>query len=512
MFNKVQYWFDKGDDYLKTGQYDAAIKYYKKVLEVDINYEKAKEHTLIACKARAQDLFYSQDYTLALKYCEDALQICPTDPDSLIQQQYLLIHLESEIHQIAKNNIAGFSNNITIMADSLSALIAAQEALILKRMALKILSHIENRKINSVTVTIEPIAEMAAFSRDVYFIDPNYDPSSSQVRDNLPDEWTIFDFIHSPISKYTGAAYLKLHPDGHPTFLAIAHKGTNFKNISDLLADIEVMREKPAMLSPLLAKINAAINFHEQVEKRLEERYGKEGLQIPCAMTGHSLGAVFAQLLALNMPAITFENPGAEALTKEFCERVLEWTKEDIEYSLRRMRDTHTTYNAHINAINSCNKPIGQIFKLSNLPYNYEVLNVDATLIINYGLYTLDQHSMQNMKDYLKKNDTVVPAKYPIGLSRGYAAYLNPSRSLYWKGYAQELWKRGSPINHIIFHNFEDFFQYFNEQITKIWESTPNKQAFVHNFGIFKVVINKDKETFTQEISSLARDARLKTM
>lgn len=101
--------------------------------------------------------------------------------------------------------------------------------------------------------------------------------------------------------QYFGKAYQKTFPNGEKVIL-IAHKGTDHEN--DIDADKSIFyRRWP-------------IEYYEQANAFLKLVQSRVAPDQVIYMTGHSLGAVLAELLAYetNIPTVTFDSPGVREI------------------------------------------------------------------------------------------------------------------------------------------------------------------------------------------------------
>lgn len=496
MLNLAQLWYQKGNQFLKAKQYEASIRCYDEVLKINSCYEKVKEHKLLACKARAQELFESGEYFLALKYCEDALQIQPDDNECLIQQRYILLHLEKE-----KTTFIGASlqSDLETPAMSLSSKIQAQETNEIKKISKAMLARFRNVSFPSTpqaapTVPPELVGELAALSRDVYFVDPTYDPGDTKIREPLPPGWFLFDSVYDGSAilgtdiknGYAGAIYIK---DGinllKPAYFVIAHKGTTFKTLSDLETDFEIFIGGKTGIFFFNAKTGSFGKFFKYALEKIRAKYGETVSVKQFISTGHSLGATLAQFCSDDeSTVITFENPGFKSLYQSILTQGGVTEKEMLWY-FSNMAKRSTNYLAHVNAINTCEPQLGAAFELINLAYNYSILNKQLQLITshwwlnpNYAYYTiLDQHDMYNISIYLNNHGVVAPANYPAGLNNGYIAYLDPSRVTYWKGYAEEIWHRQEDVREKYKQDFNKYYSDFIANLNKIWKEAQSAAA-----------------------------------
>lgn len=170
---------------------------------------------------------------------------------------------------------------------------------------------------------------------------------------------------------YYGQAYINKSSNQ----LIIAHRGTD--NLINALSQGDVDGKKASsgvweMLKDLdddydilLGKIPKAQFIEAQAfTKKAKRSYQKQFEQEPEVVhTGHSLGAVLAELCAIedNCQAITFESPGTAPLLKELA--TMSHGKFDYQNFDPRKANI-TTYNARPNRINTLHQHVGKVVPL----------------------------------------------------------------------------------------------------------------------------------------------------
>ena len=207
--------------------------------------------------------------------------------------------------------------------------------------------------------------------------------------------------------------------------------------------------------------------------------------KIPQYNTGHSLGAVLAELLCCNsggmLPTVTFENPGTSTIINNWL--TAHNTPANIKMEILGNMYTHCqTYLSDVNLINTCDAQLGKAFRLSQLPYDYTVLNrmmaiipADYKLNLNYFYYTvLDQHKIAKIHTYLAANGAIdVIQQFSVGFSNGYKVFLGAERKIYWQGYAQEIWDT-TPELHDKYKTFTEYYADFLQYLAKVAREVPS--------------------------------------
>lgn len=129
---------------------------------------------------------------------------------------------------------------------------------------------------------------------------------------------------------------------------------------------------------------------------------------------------------------------------------------------------------SHIHFINSFNTQIGNVYRMINKPYKYELipdsilrnpLDVPGSYRNTYYFrYGFDQHTIDGMIDYLAKDGVITADTNPVGLKNGYIEYLNPQRNqLYWHQYFQCGWNYMN--DHGIRHQEKKFDEFYNNGV-----------------------------------------------
>lgn len=161
---------------------------------------------------------------------------------------------------------------------------------------------------------------------------------------------------------YYGRAYLNKHNNQ----IIIAHRGTNFFEeeeddesfFSNLKTVLHTLKDVDDDLAIYRGKIPPQFRAARHFEDQVREKYSKEFKSNPSIIhTGHSLGAILAELCAINSQAkaITFESPGSLPIVKELLQT------EDVNTK----KFDVTIYNAAPNLINSTNHQCGEVIVLS---------------------------------------------------------------------------------------------------------------------------------------------------
>lgn len=196
------------------------------------------------------------------------------------------------------------------------------------------------------------------------------------------------------IGGYHGQAYLN-NKTGE---LVISHRGT--ENIMDALGDSESNNSKNNLMDLIRDLDNdyeifsgqipreqylEARSFSRKVQQKYEADYGEAPKVIH---TGHSLGAVLAELCALteDCEAVTFESPGISPFLKELEE--LSAGSFDLE-SFQPGKAKITIYNAEPNKVNTLHDHIGKVVYLYDEKKAIRAVPSDD-LLENIQLHSID--------------------------------------------------------------------------------------------------------------------------
>lgn len=314
---------------------------------------------------------------------------------------------------------------------------------------------------NDVAFQDIPLGVYSALSLHVY----GDDNSGS-----LPDGWSLFSSFKAA-DGYVGNCYVKNIFTTKTKFI-IAHRGTVLSSAKDIIADIEVAL---GFIPDQLISVN---NFILQVSKKVRDLYeSKPDLleYISITSTGHSLGAVLSDLCLINPLSfsITFENPGsAQLIWRQINSFPI--SSKDKTYLYNRVKASARTYQADVNIINTWAEQIGDVYYLTDLGYDYFDQNndVDPKINTNYILnlcylrYSLEQHRMNNINNYINASGTLEKKNYPVGPVNGYLAYLDNNRKSYWDGYSKIIWSEYQFVRDQFQNNKEKYFIYFYEQLS----------------------------------------------
>lgn len=133
--------------------------------------------------------------------------------------------------------------------------------------------------------------------------------------------------------------------------VVFAHRGTVMDVKGSLVQDISILSSTPP------SSMNLAKKFSDKIMSNYAG-YGE-------LHTGHSLGAILAELMAYlrNAKAITFESPGS----KEMITKLIEYNKESLLEQTQRLNSAILTLVNNPNIINTCQSHFGIMVKLSPL-------------------------------------------------------------------------------------------------------------------------------------------------
>ncbi|MEM9822783.1 MAG: hypothetical protein AAF985_17010 [Bacteroidota bacterium] len=202
-----------------------------------------------------------------------------------------------------------------------------------------------------------------------------------------------------------GGYYGKAYRNKKSNELVIAHRGTDpfafqkeetegigaffsklVNTVRDIGADLKIYQgEVPE------DQYMAAREFTQVVRDSFERKYKKDPA---LSFTGHSLGAVLAELCAIEQKttAVTFESPGSLPMAQTL-----------LDYQQSKQKSNQIwTYNAAPNLINTANAPIGSVTRLfPPLPQNQadtdQSNNFEDQLGDTYFKFSWQQHSIEQL-------------------------------------------------------------------------------------------------------------------
>lgn len=283
---------------------------------------------------------------------------------------------------------------------------------------------------------------------------------------NLPENWNLFkEFVLN--SCYCALYYKRTsNPNTTNEFyndIVFAFRGTD--SLSNTCDNVNVILGKMPFMAPFIDK------FCKESLLEFTEKFGPYRTILH---TGHSLGAVYADLMAAcagwHDGTITFENPGSRPIIKDAVNNGF-LGKSALNYDVYC-----NNFLSDVNIINTCNKQFCLEFYRLKMPYKYDVFKQEPIFKIQrYALsnsyyimtYTIDdQHKIENIYNHLKNDGLVTKeAAYsnPVGFQNGYAAYLDVNkRSEYWKEYFKLSYKK---YYRTLCDKYKTFDEYLDDQL-----------------------------------------------
>ena len=300
--------------------------------------------------------------------------------------------------------------------------------------------------------------ECAAFSLYVY---------RDQDQPPLPDGWSVLFDCPDELrcEGYYAMAFI-----GPPEKISgmnsyevvIAHRGTII-SAGDLWSDFEVLLGRmPGQF------IKGAYLFNEYVRQYINKNYPAPENWYSITHTGHSLGAILAELCVASDVKYrdslgesfgsTFESPGSKPIIQSM-EKAGTLPSGASSYADGAIYIAM----ADVDAINTCNEQIGYMTpSLNPIGYDYAVDSKDAGILppgklLYFSNYTVnDQHKMVKMYQYWKeskeykivKKENVENSAWVVGFDKGYEYYLTyEKRYNYWDGYLLYIWNSHPAIH-----------------------------------------------------------------
>lgn len=329
------------------------------------------------------------------------------------------------------------------------------------------------RRPNAIVDQRDLLLQMAHLAQDAY----------SDNAGEIPEPWKVLTRTSTNISSgYFGSAYYS--DENGSLVIAIAHRGT--ASIKDIWQDFRIFKNWTLTQATDANKFaDRTIRYAYDMFKKIDPMTGRYEdidsfmFRIGVIHVGHSLGAALAELVSIASHgyAYTFENPGTKEIFVKLIDDMTitdEGKKYLKDYIFNQFAPDHFyNYLSHINFINSYNTQIGRIFRMVNKPYNFDLIpesylkvpfEIPLGPVNNYYFeYSLDQHYLSPMIDYIAKKGRITSDTSPVGLSNGYFEYLNPDRhAVYWRDYFWACWNYGQ--DHTKYtpneKTFEDFLHH----------------------------------------------------
>lgn len=312
--------------------------------------------------------------------------------------------------------------------------------------------------------------ECAAFSLYVY---------RDQDQPPLPDGWSILVDCPDELQYegYFAVAFINvttLTPDFSMCDVVIAHRGTVASTWDTWNDFLIALGKTPAQFS------KGAYLFDEYVRQYMDKNYPETSYTYSISHTGHSLGAILAELCVASScdstcsTGITFESPGSKPIIADMESQkilppgALSWAEQMVCTAL-----------ADVDVVNTCNEQVSsQIYPvdISPIGYDYQSDSTDAgtmppgitIYMVNYTFR--DQHKMVNMYQYWQekkeyvfvKKESAQDTPWPVGFENGYQCYMNYNlRQGYWDGYMLYIWISNPDIHAKYNNNFEQWAQFF---------------------------------------------------
>ncbi|MCL5261348.1 MAG: ankyrin repeat domain-containing protein [Gammaproteobacteria bacterium] len=292
----------------------------------------------------------------------------------------------------------------------------------------------------------------------------------------IPPKWSYLLKLPANLQTngYYGESFICCHilesaPRGRTCYVAIAHRGTRatWDAYDDFYEDFSIAFGK----EPYQYYMNA-LSYVDLVKKYVDSQYPGSEYNIYYSQTGHSLGAILAELIVASgyftqtWDSKVFDSPGVVPiiqhmqglLPKDAFERV----KNGVRYDFSGA-NTINTFNEQISPPSINLEFEHEDFEKHKIPLS----KIGSPGMIYYFFdYTQNQHQMINFYDKWHSNTsgskTIVYNKdftWPIGFDAGYRYFISTDdicRGQYWNSYMAYMWAH-SPGIHDLYKNFSDF-------------------------------------------------------
>ncbi|HJD59788.1 MAG TPA: tetratricopeptide repeat protein, partial [Rickettsia endosymbiont of Omalisus fontisbellaquei] len=178
------------------------------------------------------------------------------------------------------------------------------------------------------------------------------------------ENWQVHKIFDKPeAGKYYGTAYI----NEKTKQLVLAHRGTDFTQLASDLLKIDCSLQTD-LIGVLKGNIVPQIAEAYKATKHVVEHAKNEGYNL--SFTGHSLGAWLAELSVYfcyhdfnycKVKTVTFDSPGSAMQIESFASFSIINAKTEFDIKILNI----TTYLSAPNLVNSCNKHIGKVYRLS---------------------------------------------------------------------------------------------------------------------------------------------------
>lgn len=317
---------------------------------------------------------------------------------------------------------------------------------------------------------------------------------------------------------YYGACFVRVNEsEGSKNIdIVFAHRGT-ILNLSNIIDDLRIVLGYP----PETYKV--ALNYVTHTINELARQYGANAINC-IENTGHSLGGIIADLLALKLYSTmssqydfystTFESPGSKAATLTYIKKG-ELPKKVLEFA----REYCENFVNDINIINCCQEQVGTNNRL--LPQTYDFHYSGKPLIIPdqpnclknfYYLFTYvaDQHRIIKIYESIKDDaDWEEDVPYPVGVGNSYRAYLDyKSRPYYWDSYMKILWDTDPKQREQFKGRYKNYVTHFMDKLDQLKRQVLDQDYLpalsnsekLASFGLFpKIVKNAESDLIQRE-------------
>src|SRR5581483_1970429 len=169
-------------------------------------------------------------------------------------------------------------------------------------------------------------------------------------------------------------------------------------------------------------------------------------------------GAILAEFCGISHYTCTFENPGSKEIWIDYINNFYGISQETKQILLNQVlaaaKQNCFIIQSHVNMINCCNSQIGSVFRMADKPYEYDGLTknelawpfqvASSWRMNNFYLmpYTLYQHAIEPIIEYICSGGRVVRDSNPAGFEEGYIEFLDTEKNWnFWRGYFRYMWE-----------------------------------------------------------------------
>jgi hypothetical protein len=231
--------------------------------------------------------------------------------------------------------------------------------------------------------------------------------------------------------------------------IVICHRGTDLESKrfnSKFFRQKSVIKETLeesfaySALETDLQLIRGIVPSHFKIADSILQQIQANNPNAKITHTGHSLGGVIAELLAIKygQPAVSIDAPGTLGILK-----LLVADEALPESNIEEYKDNITLFKASPNIINC----FGEHFKKPDFTIKF-VNKVYEPTFWGFINYTLNQHMIENINEFFENYERI--EEWPQNIAQAYNYFLDPIyNQQHWEKYSDVAWQSYKATNSI---------------------------------------------------------------